>query len=437
MEQNCDLAADFDCSSLLCEELEDLGSKDSEEKPGGRREEDDEKALNQRDEETREDAAHEGRNEGEEDGEDKAVVSENELTKDEAEQVKPGSRPEAEEAQDVQMEEKETEVSKETIVDKQVKKTVQKKSRKRRGKKQNEHVRPRKGGKEGVSEKPAEQEKSQRQEMSVMSSEENPAQFEPSVGLMNTCELSDQVYLGIGAAGLYFPPVPVPVLYPSQTPVPIQSAAPQSHGTKRAYSPSQPHSLPQQSSQTLQMEIAQGYSTRRSIRYSSRSRGRALSLPLPPGSENVDSCPLPPAPRKKTRTLYSTDQLEHLEALFQEDHYPDAEKRKIIAASVGVTPQRIMVWFQNRRAKWRKVRSITAKAEPAPTKAEHSTNSPNHKVNPQLTTLTSTRKGVPSVSGHFTASVPQITSAAVFPTLSTQTLHSYSKLLDSLNSPGT
>lgn len=37
------------------------------------------------------------------------------------------------------------------------------------------------------------------------------------------------------------------------------------------------------------------------------------------------------------------DQLEHLEALFQEDHYPDAEKRKIIAASVGVTPQRIMV----------------------------------------------------------------------------------------------
>lgn len=37
------------------------------------------------------------------------------------------------------------------------------------------------------------------------------------------------------------------------------------------------------------------------------------------------------------------DQLEHLEALFQEDHYPDAEKRKVIATSVGVTPQRIMV----------------------------------------------------------------------------------------------
>lgn len=125
------------------------------------------------------------------------------------------------------------------------------------------------------------------------------------------------------------------------------------------------------------MEITQVYSTRRSIRYSTRGRGRALSFSLLPGIETVDNCLLPPAPKKKTRTLYSTgnlmiclsrcdqtrqildiycacvcvcacmgmcaDQLEHLEALFQEDHYPDAEKRKVIAASVGVTPQRIMV----------------------------------------------------------------------------------------------
>lgn len=44
-----------------------------------------------------------------------------------------------------------------------------------------------------------------------------------------------------------------------------------------------------------------------------------------------------------TNIHLNADQLEHLEALFQEDHYPDAEKRKVIAASVGVTPQRIMV----------------------------------------------------------------------------------------------
>ncbi|EPY75973.1 homeobox protein NOBOX [Camelus ferus] len=80
--------------------------------------------------------------------------------------------------------------------------------------------------------------------------------------------------------------------------------------------------------------------------------------------------------RKKTRTLYRSDQLEELERLFQEDHYPDSDKRREIAQTVGVTPQRIMVWFQNRRAKWRKVEKMNEEtkdtpAGPAPTPASH------------------------------------------------------------------
>ncbi|KAF1676261.1 NOBOX protein, partial [Pygoscelis papua] len=55
------------------------------------------------------------------------------------------------------------------------------------------------------------------------------------------------------------------------------------------------------------------------------------------------------------------EQLEELEKMFQEDHYPDNEKRREIAAVVGVTPQRIMVWFQNRRAKWRKSEKLSVK----------------------------------------------------------------------------
>ncbi|XP_034504620.1 homeobox protein NOBOX [Ailuropoda melanoleuca] len=79
--------------------------------------------------------------------------------------------------------------------------------------------------------------------------------------------------------------------------------------------------------------------------------------------------------RKKTRTLYRSDQLEELEKIFQEDHYPDSDKRREIAQTVGVTPQRIMVWFQNRRAKWRKVEKLNGKedkgspTDPAPTPA--------------------------------------------------------------------
>ncbi|KAM4783264.1 homeobox protein NOBOX isoform 1-T1 [Cyanocitta cristata] len=65
--------------------------------------------------------------------------------------------------------------------------------------------------------------------------------------------------------------------------------------------------------------------------------------------------------KKKPRTFYSAEQLEELEKMFQEDHYPDNEKRREIAAVVGVTPQRILVWFQNRRAKWRKLERLSMK----------------------------------------------------------------------------
>ncbi|NXI69918.1 NOBOX protein, partial [Anseranas semipalmata] len=65
--------------------------------------------------------------------------------------------------------------------------------------------------------------------------------------------------------------------------------------------------------------------------------------------------------KKKSRTFYSAEQLEELEKMFQEDHYPDNEKRREIATVVGVTPQRIMVWFQNRRAKWRKTEKLNVK----------------------------------------------------------------------------
>uniref|UniRef100_G1P1W1 NOBOX oosis homeobox n=1 Tax=Myotis lucifugus TaxID=59463 RepID=G1P1W1_MYOLU len=82
--------------------------------------------------------------------------------------------------------------------------------------------------------------------------------------------------------------------------------------------------------------------------------------------------------RKKTRTLYRSDQLEELERIFQADHYPDGDKRREIAQTVGVTPQRIMVWFQNRRAKWRKVEKLNGKkdkdspAGPAPASGQDS-----------------------------------------------------------------
>ncbi|XP_039224522.1 uncharacterized protein LOC120319580 isoform X2 [Crotalus tigris] len=120
-----------------------------------------------------------------------------------------------------------------------------------------------------------------------------------------------------------------------------------------------------------------GHCTRRSARCATavrvdQSSFRLSSLLVPkgslggiqdkrdPGLLDVSGESAPPA-RKKTRTFYNAKQLQELEKMFQEDHYPDNEKRQEIAASVGVTPQRIMVWFQNRRAKWRKIEKLTVK----------------------------------------------------------------------------
>ncbi|KAF6737794.1 Homeobox protein NOBOX [Oryzias melastigma] len=429
MEEECDLAEAFDCPSLLCEELEDLETRNSQDVISEKRTEEDEKEFGQgEDDEAGEDTECKEKNSEEVGSENKVVASEEPTAAQREEEElwhgKPGGGLELKEA--AQMDE---EALKSTNADKQ--EIRQKKGRKRRGKRQSEHGKSKKAAKDA---KKLEEEKSQMQEMLLTCSEESLTFLEPSGAQMSSCDLTDSVYLSFGETGLYCPQAPVPLLYPPQASVPMQPAARQPGGTKGSHCSPLSHSFPQQGPQPLELDIGHVYSTRRSIRYNGRGRSQPISFPLLPGLEPVDNCLLPPAPKKKTRTFYSTDQLEHLEALFQEDHYPDTEKRKLIAASVGVTPQRIMVWFQNRRAKWRKVRSLTAKADSTQSRAEYSISSPNHKINP---VLTSSRKGAPSFSEHFDATVAQMAPAAAsFSTLSSQTLLQYGSLLASLNSPG-